>query len=68
VLLSILIASPVAWYIVNHWLNNFSYRAPISWLDFAVSAGGVLVIALVTVNIRVLRVAIASPLKYLRSE
>ena len=68
VLLSILIASPVACYVMNHWLNNFSYRAPISWLDFSVSAGGVLMIALVTVNIRALKVAIASPLKYLRSE
>jgi putative ABC transport system permease protein len=68
VLLSIGIASPVAWYGMNHWLNNFSYRTPISWLDFAVSAGGVLVVALVTVNVRALETAVASPLKYLRSE
>jgi putative ABC transport system permease protein len=68
VLLSILIASPIAWYVMNHWLNNFNYRTQISWLDFAASAILVLAVALVTVNIRALKVAIASPLKYLRSE
>ncbi len=66
--LSIGIASPVAWYLMNRWLNNFSYRAPISWFDFAASAAAVLVVALVTVNIRAWKTAVASPLKHLRSE
>ena len=68
VLLSIIIASPVAWYVMKRWLDNFSYRTTISWLDFAITAFFVLVVAVATVNVRVVGAAIASPLKSLRSE
>ena len=68
VLLAIIIASPIAWYTMNHWMNNFSYRTHISWVDFAISTFSVLVIALVTINTRAVGAAIASPLKSLRTE
>jgi putative ABC transport system permease protein len=66
--LAIIIASPIAWYTMNRWLHNFIYRTNISWLDFAISAFFVLLIALATVNIRAIGAAIASPLKSLRTE
>jgi len=53
---------------MNRWLHNFIYRTNISWLDFAISAFFVLLIALATVNIRAVGAAIASPLKSLRTE
>jgi putative ABC transport system permease protein len=68
VVLAIIIASPIAWYTMNRWLQNFAYRTNISWLDFAISTFSVLLIALATVNIRAVGAAIASPLKSLRTE
>jgi len=68
VVLAIMIASPIAWYTMNRWLLNFSYRTNISWLDFAISTFFVLLIALATVNIRAVGAALASPLKSLRTE
>jgi len=68
VILAILIASPIAWYTMNRWLLNFTYRTSISWIDFAISTFIVLLIALATVNIKVVGAAIASPLKSLRTE
>jgi putative ABC transport system permease protein len=53
---------------MKRWLDNFSYRTDISWVDFAVSAFFVLLVALATVNVRAVGAAIASPLKSLRTE
>ncbi len=66
--LSLLIATPVSFYIMNRWLENFSYRIHLSWVDFAVSAMAVLMIALITVNARAFRAATANPLPGLRTE
>jgi putative ABC transport system permease protein len=52
---------------MNRWLHNFSHRINISWVDFAIGTFIVLGIALVTVNIRAVGAAIASPLKSLRT-
>ena len=46
VCISIVIASPIAWWIMNKWLQDFSYRTRIAWTDFAVTAAVALVIAL----------------------
>ena len=68
VLLAITIASPIAWYIMNNWLQNFSYRIVISWSDFIIPALTALIIALITVSSLALKAAVANPVTTLRSE
>jgi len=68
VLLSIIIASPIAWFIVNIWLQSFSYRIQISWIDFMVAASIGLLISLITVNLQTFNAAIANPVNSLRAE
>jgi putative ABC transport system permease protein len=68
VLLAICIASPIAWYLMNQWLQNFEFKTSVSaWLF--VAAGSLLtVIALLTVSIQSLRAAMLDPVRSLRSE
>jgi putative ABC transport system permease protein len=68
VLMSIVIACPVAYYAGNRWLQNFAYRIEISWWMFALSGGIVLVIALVTVSFQAIKAALANPVESLRYE
>jgi putative ABC transport system permease protein len=68
VLLSVIIASPVAWYVMNKWLQNFNYRINVSWLDFTVAAVIALVIALITVSSQAVKAAGANPVESLRVE
>ena len=67
VLMAILIASPVAWYFMHKWLQDFVYRIPISWWIYALAGGGALLIALVTVSWQAIRAATANPVESLRS-
>lgn len=67
-IISCLIASPIAYYALHSWLQNFSYRVEISgWIFIAVS-GGAILITLVTVSYQAIRAAMANPVKSLRSE
>ena len=68
VAISLLIASPVAWYFMNKWLQDFAYRINISWWMFAMAAILALSIAIVTVSFQAIRAAIANPVKSLRME
>jgi len=68
VLLAIIIASPIAWYAMNAWLQNFSYRIHISWLDFIIAAVIAFAVALITVSSQAFKTAIANPVKSLRTE
>jgi putative ABC transport system permease protein len=68
VLFAIIIASPVAYYIVNNWLQSFSYRVPIGVSVFFIMAGSAILIAVVTVSSQAVRAAMANPVKSLRSE
>jgi putative ABC transport system permease protein len=68
VMLSIIIASPIAWYAMNTWLQDFYYRIHISWMDFVMAALIALLIALVTVSSQTIRAAISNPVKSLRTE
>ena len=68
VLISLLLASPIAWYIMNQWLDNFPYRITISWWMFA-SAGAIAVLlALLTVSFQTIKAALSNPVKNLRTE
>ncbi len=68
VLIAIVIASPVAWWAMNQWLRDFSYRIDIAWWVFALSGLLAIVIALLTVSFQSIRAALMNPVKSLRSE
>lgn len=68
VLLSILIASPLAWYFMNNWLQNFAYRISIGWWVFLAAGIIAVLIALITVSIQSIKAAVANPVKSLRTE
>jgi ABC-type antimicrobial peptide transport system permease subunit len=68
VAISFLIASPVAWYIMHIWLQEYSYRTNIEWWMFMAAALMSFVIALITVSFQAIKAAIANPVKSLRTE
>ena len=68
VLISFLVAAPVAWLIMHQWLTGYNYRIPIGWDIFALAGGLTLFIAVATVSWQAVRAAIANPVKALRSE
>lgn len=68
VLISLLLASPVAWYFMNKWLQDFAYRINISWWIFIVAGALTILIALITVSFQAVKAALANPVDSLRSE
>ena len=68
VMISFFIASPVAYYFSEKWLNDFAYRTSLSWWVFALAGALAMLIAVFTVSFQSVRAAIASPVKSLRSE
>ena len=68
VIISCLIAIPLAWYYSNNWLQQYDYRTKISFWIFIFSGLGALVITLLTVSFQAIKAAIANPVKSLRSE
>jgi putative ABC transport system permease protein len=68
VLIAVVIASPVAWWIMNTWLNDFAYPTSIGWIVFVVTASAALCIAILTISVQAIRAAVANPVKSLRTE
>jgi len=68
VLVAILLASPLAWYTMNRWLQDFAYRVEVSWWVFALAGSLAVGIALLTVSFQSIRAALVNPVKSLRSE
>jgi len=68
VILSCLIATPVAWYSMHNWLLDYEYRTTISWWIFVAAGAGALLITLFTVSFQGIRAALANPVKSLRTE
>ncbi len=66
--IAILIATPVAWWIMNKWLEDFAYRIHISWWMFAVTGITAILIALSAVSYHAIKAAMANPVKSLRTE
>jgi len=66
--IAVLIASPLAWFAMNKWLQSFAYRIHINWTIFAITALAALLIALITISFQAIKAAIANPVKSLRSE
>lgn len=68
VALAIVIASPIAWWAMNKWLEGFAYKTGIGWWIFVLAGLVAVVIALLTVSFQSIKAAIANPIKALRSE
>lgn len=68
VVIAIILASPVAYYLMNKWLQDFAYKVDISWWIFVVAGALALLIALLTVSFQAIKAAIANPVKSLRTE
>ena len=68
VIVAILLAAPIAWYIMHRWLQDFAYRIEIGWWVFILAGLLAVVIALVTISYQAARAAVANPVKALRSE
>ena len=68
VVIAILIATPVAWLVMNQWLNGFPYRIHIQWWMLALVAFTALVIAMLTIAVNTIRAALQNPVTSLRSE
>ena len=68
VLVSIIIASPIAWYAMNRWLQDYSYHINISWSIFLASGILAILIALITISFQSIKAAVANPVKNLRTE
>lgn len=68
VVISIFIASPIAWYFMKQWLLGFDYRIQISWYVFVLAGAAAIAVALVTVSFQAIKAAVANPVKSLRTE
>ncbi|MEW7279606.1 ABC transporter permease [Aquimarina sp. 2201CG1-2-11] len=68
IMVAAVIGSPLAWYFMNNWLENYKYRIAIDWWIFAMAIGGLIVITLVTISYQAIRASLANPIKSLRTE
>ena len=68
VFISAIIATPIAWFAANNWLQNFDYRVTISWWIFGATALLMLIVAFITLSFQTIKAAIANPVKSLRTE
>lgn len=66
--IAILIATPIAWYVMHNWLQEFAFRTSIAWWIFAVAGLAALSIALITVSFQAVKAALSNPVKSLRTE
>ena len=66
--IAFVIASPLAWYFMNKWLQDYVYRISISWWLFAAGGLAAIIIALATISFQAIKAAIANPVKSLRTE
>lgn len=68
VAIAIVIASPLAWWAMNKWLQDFAYRTSVQWWVFVAAAAIAIVIALLTISTQAIKAALTNPVKNLRTE
>jgi putative ABC transport system permease protein len=68
ILISLLIAFPIAYYLMTTWLKDYPYRIDIGWQVFVVAAAMCIAVALLTVSFQAIKAAVANPVKSLRTE
>ncbi len=68
VMISLLIATPLSWWFLHNWLQQYHYRAALSWWIFAASGACALLLTILTVSVQAIRAALADPARSLRTE
>lgn len=68
VFIAVCLAIPTAWYIMNNWLQDFTYRITLNWWLFAFAGCASVIIAILTVSIHSIKAALSSPIKSIRTE
>ncbi|MFK7774145.1 MAG: FtsX-like permease family protein [Saprospiraceae bacterium] len=68
VFIALVIATPVAWYVMNNWLQDFAYRVEIQWWVFALAGIVSIVVAFITVSSQSLKAALTNPVDSLKNE
>jgi ABC-type antimicrobial peptide transport system permease subunit len=68
ILIAFVIATPIAWYFMNNWLQDYVYRINISWWLFIIGGIVAILIALATISLQAIKAALANPVKSLRTE
>jgi len=66
--IAFVIATPIAWYYMHQWLQDYAYRINISWWIFAAGGLAAIIIALATISVKAIKAAVANPVKSLRTE
>ena len=66
--IAFLIATPLAWWGLHHWLQDFAFKTKLSWWIFALSGLGMIVIALLIMSVRTISTAMKNPVNSLRTE
>jgi len=68
ILIAFFIASPIAWYLMNAWLQDYTVRININWMIFLLAGASVVVIAIVAISFHAIKAALANPSRSLRTE
>jgi len=68
VIISVIIATPLAWYFMSNWLQHYAVRTELSWWVFEVTGAGAMLITLLTVSWQSIKAALMNPVKSLRSD
>jgi ABC-type antimicrobial peptide transport system permease subunit len=66
--IAFVIATPIAWYYMHQWLQDYAYRIDVSWVIFFASGMAAIIIALATISFQAIKAAVANPVKSLRTE
>jgi len=68
VIIAILIASPIAWWIMDKWLQDYSYRIQIQWYYFVIAGLMAILISMATISYQAIKAALSNPVNSLRNE
>src|SRR5690349_3583380 len=68
VIIALVIGSPIAWYYMNQWLNNFPYRITVTWWIFLIAALLALLLGFITIIFQAVKAAVINPVENLRAE
>ena len=68
ILLAFVLACPLAWYVVSHWLDGFAYRIDLNWWIFGIAGGFSAFIALIIVGWQSIKAARVNPVRSLKNE
>ena len=68
IFVSFVIAVPIAWYLMDKWLQDYEYKTDVTWQVFVIAGGLSVAIALLTISYQAIRAALVSPVNNLRTE